>query len=100
VLDEFALQPVDFEGALHSLARFREAAERHGFATTEEVDLSDRAAPTVDYFMQRIPRYRELLMHDIGLTAEQVDGLVTSGATYRDLYRRGVYGYRLLQFAR
>lgn len=100
VLDEFALGPVDFEGALHPLAGFLEAATRHGFALTENVDLSGRAAPTVDYFMQRLPRYRELLMHDIGISAEQVEGLITSGATYRDLYRRGVYGYRLLQFAR
>ena len=100
VLDEFALGPVDFEGGLHPLAGFLDAAARHGFALTEDVDLSGRAAPTVDYFIQRIPRYRELLMQDIGISAEQVEGLITSGATYRDLYRRGVYGYRLLQFAR
>lgn len=100
VLDEFALQPVEHEGALHSLERFREAAARHGFRVVEEVDLSARAAPTIDYFMQRIPRYRERLMCDIGLTDEQVDGLLSSGETYRDLYRRGVYGYRLLQLAR
>jgi len=100
VLDEFALQPVAHEGALHSLDRFLRAASDQGFALAEDLDLSARAAPTIDYFLQRIPRYRDLLMRDIGLTAEQVDGLVTSGEAYRDFYRRGVYGYRLLQFAR
>jgi hypothetical protein len=100
VLDEFALQPVERADALHPLQGFIEAAALHGFRKTEEVDLSRAAEPTVGYFIQRIPRYKEPLLRDLGLTAEQVDELVTSGESYRDLYRRGVYGYRLLQFAR
>jgi hypothetical protein len=100
VLDEFALQPVERADALHPLQGFIEAAALHGFRKTEEIDLSRAAEPTVGWFMKRIPRYKEPLVRDLGLTAEQVDELVTSGESYRDLYRRGVYGYRLLQFAR
>jgi hypothetical protein len=100
VLDEFSLQPVDRADALHPLHGFLDAAALHGFRKTEEVDLSRAAEPTVGYFIQRIPRYKETLIRDLGLSAEQVDELVTSGESYRDLYRRGVYGYRLLQFAR
>ncbi|HEV7920241.1 MAG TPA: methyltransferase domain-containing protein [Thermoanaerobaculia bacterium] len=100
VLDEFALQPVARADALHPLQGFLEAAALHGFRKTEEVDLSRAAEPTVGYFMQRIARYKEPLIRDLGLTGEQVDELVTSGESYRDLYRSGVYGYRLLQFAR
>lgn len=100
VLDEFSLQPVHHAGALHSLQGFLDAADRHGFRKTEELDLSQTAAPTVGYFMQRIARYKEPLIRDLGLTAEQVDELVASGNSYQDLYRRGVYGYRLLRFAR
>lgn len=100
VLDEFALQPVEREGALHQLQGFLDAAEKHGFHKTDELDLSRAADPTVGWFMRRIPKYKESLIRDLGLTAEQVDDLVTSGESYRDLYRRGLYGYRLLQFTR
>jgi SAM-dependent methyltransferase len=99
VLDEFALQAVERPDALHPLQGFIEAAALHGFRKTEEIDLSQQAAPTVGYFMRRIARYREPLVRDLGLTGEQVDELVASGESYQDLYRRGVYGYRLLQFA-
>lgn len=96
VLDEFALQPLDPPGSLHLRSRFLAAAEEAGFALTEELDLSHRAAPTVDYFIKRLPRYREPLKADLGLTDQQVDDLIESGKNYRELYRRGVYGYRLL----
>ncbi|HEY0372312.1 MAG TPA: methyltransferase domain-containing protein, partial [Thermoanaerobaculia bacterium] len=59
VIDEFALQPLEEEGALHSLSGFVEAAGRHGFHVTEELDLTAKAAPTMDYFTNRIPKYRE-----------------------------------------
>jgi hypothetical protein len=98
VLDEFALQPLDLPGALHQRSRFLDAASRSGFALTEEVDLSEKAAPTVDYFIERLPRYRDPLKADLGLTDTQVDDLIESGKRYRELYRTGVYGYRLLQF--
>jgi hypothetical protein len=100
VLDEFSLRPVDFPGALHSLASFLEAATRHGFTLAEEVDLTEAAAPTIDYFNVRIPKYREMLIADIGITGEQVDELIASGFRYREMYGDGTYGYRLLQFKR
>jgi hypothetical protein len=37
-------------------------------------------------------------MADLGLTAEQVDGLIESGKGYVELYRSGLYGYRFLRF--
>lgn len=100
VIDEFAMQPLDTPGALHHFGRFLDAASRNGFRRTEEIDLSSRAAPTIDYFRQRIPRYRDSLVADIGLTSQQVDDLIASGERYRDLYSRGIYAYRLLQFRR
>jgi hypothetical protein len=96
VLDEFALQPLDEEGSLHSLDVFRDAAARHGFAVLEELDLSAKAAPTMDYFTDRIPAYREKLIADLGVTNEQIEHLVENGVKYRERYRNGVYGYRLL----
>lgn len=100
VLDEFAARPLDTPGALHPLNRFVDAAARNGFRKTEEIDLSSKAAPTIDYFRQRIPRYRQTLIDDLGITSQQVDHLIANGERNRDLYASGTYVYRLLQFRR
>jgi hypothetical protein len=95
VLDEFALKPVE---GLHSLDAFLEAATRHGFKVSEQLDLSKNAAPTMAYFTNRIPAYREQLKRELGLEDQHIDHLIESGATYRQRYASGVYGYRLLVF--
>lgn len=97
VLDEFALRD---EGVLHRLDGFLDAAARHGFDEVERVDLSAKAPPTIDYFIARLPRYRAALIDDLGLTNEQVEELIANGANYAAAYRRGDYGYLLLQFRR
>lgn len=97
VLDEFSIGE---GGTLHSLAQFLEEASLHGFRVVEEIDLSSQAAPTIDYFSARWPRYRQQLIDDLGLTSEQVDELIAGGVNYRDHYDRGVYGYRLLVIER
>lgn len=98
VLDELALKPLEEEGALHSRAGFVEAASRHGFRVVEELDLSAKAAPTMDYFTDRIPAYRERLIADLGITNEQVEHLIENGVKYRARYADGTYGYWLLVF--
>lgn len=98
VLDEFALRPIDTPGALHSYDAFVAAAEQHGFEKSEELDLSRKAPLSIDYFTTRLPRYRDRLVDDLGLTNQQVDDLIESGRRYRQLYDNGTYGYRLLQF--
>ncbi|HUP49115.1 MAG TPA: class I SAM-dependent methyltransferase [Thermoanaerobaculia bacterium] len=100
VADEFALRPIETPGALHTYERFLAAAASYGFHLEEEVDLSARAAPTIDYFLTRLPMYREALVADLALTPEQIDELLASGTTYRELYRAGTYGYRLLALRR
>ena len=96
VLDEFATG----EGTLHGLDEFLRAAGAHGFRKIEDVDVSKKAAPTVDYFMQRLERYRSALIADLGLTNEQVDELIASGKRYRQHYAAGTYVYRLLRFTK
>lgn len=59
VLDEFAVHP---GGSLHHLGSFLDAAADSGFRKMEDVDLSARAAPTIDYFLKRLPGYRGALM--------------------------------------
>jgi hypothetical protein len=97
VLDEFALSPVEKPDALHRLDRFLEAAASEGFRVEEDVDVSREAIPTIDWFLDRIPRHEDALLRDLPVTAEQLDGLLASGRDYRAFYADGVYGYRLLR---
>lgn len=96
VADEFAVQPVETPGALHSYERFIAAAVANGFRVLEEVDVTQNAIPTIDYFLDRLPRYRDALVTNLGITVQQVDDLIASGSNYRDLYRAGRYAYRIL----
>ena len=96
VLDEFATG----DGTLHRLDAFLRAAGANRFRKIEEIDLSRKAAPTVDYFMQRLERYRSALIADLALTDAQVDELIASGSAYRNHYVAGTYVYRLLRFRR
>lgn len=98
VLDEFAVRPIDEPGALHRLDTFLEAAAAHRFREEERMDLSQAAAPTIDYFLENIPALRETLIADLALDPAQLDGLLESGRNYRERYRSGDYGYLLLRF--
>ena len=97
ILDDFAMNPVE---GLHRYDDFLAAASRHNFATTINDDVSDMAAPTIDYFNARLPRFRQQLINDLGIRSVQIDDLIASGQRYRDRYRNGDYGYRFLRFAR
>jgi hypothetical protein len=99
VLDEFALRVTDPPAALHSLERFLSSAAENGFRKEKEIDLSRKAAPTVGYFMRRLPAYRQPLIENLNLTQEQIDELLRSGRDYVERYEDGTYGYRLLTFA-
>jgi hypothetical protein len=100
VLDEFAMQPLDEPGALRPLDGFLRAAAANGFAVAEDLDLSAKAAPSIDYFQVRFPRYRDALVADLGITGQQVDELVIGGERYSGRYADGVYAYRLLDLRR
>ncbi len=97
VLDEFALRE---GGTLHRYDEFVAAAGQQGFRKIEELDLSQKAPPSIDYFTKRLPEYRDRLIEDLGLTSQQVDELIESGERYRQSYDDGTYAYRLLQFKR
>jgi SAM-dependent methyltransferase len=98
IADEFALREVDAPAPLHGLDHFLAVAKRDGFELVEELDVSEKARPTVDWFLERIARHRASLEQEVGLDGDAVDALIKSGETYRELYRTGGYGYRLLTF--
>lgn len=95
VLDEFSTHP---GASLHSLERFLACAAMNGFRKMEELDLSAKVRPTVDYFVARLPRHSDSLRRDLGLTAEHIRELIDGGQRYREMYRSGAYVYRLLTF--
>lgn len=97
VLDEFAVHP---GSSLHHFGSFLDAAVEGGFRKVEDIDVSAKAAPTIDYFLKRLPRYRSALISDLGLTDSQVDNLLISGAKYRESYASGAFVYRLLRFTK
>jgi cyclopropane fatty-acyl-phospholipid synthase-like methyltransferase len=99
VLDEFALEPVEKPGALHRLDLFLEAARREGFRLEEDLDVSRQAMPTIDWFLERIPKHRTAIEGTLGVNASQLDALLASGREYRRFYESCAYGYRLLRFA-
>lgn len=99
VLDEFTVRAED-GASLHALDRFLAAARANGFELTEDLDVSAKAAPTIDYFSHRFPRYRGALKADLALTDAQIDSLIDNGVRYRDFYDRAVYAYRVMQFRR
>ena len=96
VLDEFATEP----GPLHTLDGFLRAAEANGFRLVEDLDLSAKAVPTIEYFRTRFPRYRDGLVADLGITQVQVDELIANGERYVNRYHSGVYTYRLMDLVR
>jgi SAM-dependent methyltransferase len=98
VVDEFALRPLSAPPALPDRTRFTAEASRAGFHVVEELDLSREAAPTIDYFLARLPRHRASLVRDLGLTEHDVDHLLISGRLYRDRYHAREYGYCLFDF--
>ena len=100
VLDEFAAQLLHEEAALRPLDGFLRAAAANGFRVVEDLDLSAKAAPTVDYFRARLPRYRPALVADLGLTQQQLDDLMAGGERYSNRYHSGAYVYRLLDLVR
>lgn len=100
VLDEFSLRPIDAPGALHLLSNFVAAAADTGFRVAEEVDVSQRASPTIAWFNERLPRYRDRVIADLRLTSQHVDDMIGSGEVYARRYAEGVYGYRVLVLRR
>ena len=100
VLDELAARPFEQSGSLHLFGELLAAAQRSGWRLVEDRDLSRLAAPTVGYFMKRIPSYRERIREALGLPDAQIDDLLRSGEGYVAAYAAGDYTYRLLVFER
>lgn len=99
IVDEFALRRVDIaEEGLHLLDDMLALAERLGFELVEQLDLSDMAAPTLDYLLQVTTLQRQRLMDDLSLSAECLAHLDESNRLYQEKYACGRFGYALLHF--
>jgi SAM-dependent methyltransferase len=101
IMDEMSLRrPDPGETGLPVLEDYLALGEAAGFDLVERLDLSAMAAPTNDYLLDALARYREYLPADLGLDAAALDGLLVSAGAYAEKYRDGRYGYGLLRFQR
>ena len=75
-------------------------AQRCGFKLTEQVDLSKQAAPSVDYLLWVIAKYRTNILLDLQLESSILTELETSLQKYQQKYLAGIYGYVFLQFTK
>lgn len=99
ILDEVALRRTEFghEG-LHLLQTLLHLSGCFGFRAVESIDLSAKAAPTLDYLLRIIDRHRERITSELGCSSEQIDALNVSNRRYREKYQEGRFGYAFLHF--
>lgn len=99
IIDEFALRRTDprLEG-LHLRSDLLAQAQRFGFDLVEQQDLSELAAPTLQYLLKVTTKHRQQLIDILSLTPECLDKLDQSNKSYQAKYRDGRYGYGLLHF--
>ncbi len=102
VMDEFVRRWDSASGVrnLHDLDHFLRLAERFGFEIISHLDLSARAAPTVDWLLAGTKRHAEQLEQELGVSTTQLQALDASNIAYRKHYAEGRYGYFLLRLKR
>lgn len=99
IIDEFALRRVEKSvEKLHLLNDMVTQAARFGFELVEQLDLSEMAAPTLDYLLCMTAMHRQRLMHDLHLSEGQLAKLDESNRAYQKKYSSGEFGYGLLRF--
>lgn len=100
IIDEVGLQryPQDGLESLPLLKYSLAQAERCGFKLLEQIDLSKKIVPTLDYFLSLIQIYQTQLLSDLNLSTQQLMNLIDSLRLYQDKYRDGRYGYVFLRF--
>lgn len=100
LVDEFGLErdTDDPDGALPMLAHVIRQAQQTGFALQEELNLSQAAAPTVDYLLAKIEQYQARLLADLPVDKAMLGELSAALEKYRQRYAQGRYGYALLHF--
>lgn len=105
VMDEFRFADQTGDGdhraeRLHDLQYFLRLAQRFGFECQTQLDLSARAAPTVDWLLDRCQHHTDILKRELGVSDDQLAALQDSNRRYRENYARRYYGYFLLRLRR
>ncbi|MDI1230200.1 MAG: bifunctional class I SAM-dependent methyltransferase/GNAT family N-acetyltransferase [Methylobacter sp.] len=98
IMDEISLRkgsPSD--PGLPLLDNYISQGQASGFELIEQLDLSSQALPTNSYLLDAVIRYRENVIDELSLSAEDIDGLIDSAKLYLAKYQDGRYGYCFLQ---
>lgn len=101
VMDEFALRRTEnHKEGLHYLEHFLRLAERAGFSLETRIDLSQLAAPTLDWLLAAVKQHSNTLRDELGVSQNALDVLEASNKIYHEKYANGQFGYFLLSFKR
>ncbi len=101
ILDEVTLHSTKEESEnLPILAYVVAIAERCGFELIEKIDLSSKAAPTLDYLLETMEKHKDEIKHELSLSEEAFAALIASNRAYKQNYSDGVYGYVFLRFGK
>lgn len=99
IIDEFVLKRVETSvEELHLLDDMVVQAKRFGFELVEQLDLTEMAAPTLDYLLWMTAIHRQRLINDLHLSEAQLAKLDESNRAYQKKYASRQLGYGLLHF--
>jgi len=99
ILDEVILHSTGTGSEnLPFLKHFLAIAERCCFELVEHIDLSAKAAPTLDYLLSTVKKHKDEIKRELALSEDAFTSLMVSSQAYKQRYTDGIYGYVLLRF--
>lgn len=94
ILDEFSTGGE----LLHNVESFKIISRLHGFKLIEERNLSEHAAPTIEFLLAGLEKYGENIANRIELASANLANLVGSLMTYQRNYKNGQFVYMFFVF--
>ncbi len=85
---------------LHDLEYFLRLAQRFGFECRMQIDLTTRAAPSVDWLLDHSQKNAGILKRELDLSAGRFEAINAALMRYRENYAQGRYGYFFLRLQR
>jgi hypothetical protein len=85
---------------LQSLNELLVQASKNEFKLIKQIDLSEQAAPTVDYLLWVIEKHNLTLLEQLNLSTQELNALINSLKEYKQKYSDGHYGYVLLKLTK
>ena len=88
IIDEMRVAEVSDE-SVHAVGHYDKLAAESGFVLDDQEDLSDRAAPSVDFVIRCFYNYREDILRELPVTPEVLDSAIVAWERSRDKFADG-----------